>query len=444
MTITRVGVVGAGTMGAGIAQLSCLGGFDTFLHDPVPEALESAREKLEGGLAKGAERGRWTLEQAEAAGGRLTAAGELDDLAGCELVIEAAPESLELKRELFARLARVCGPGAILATNTSSLSVTAVAAAADHPERVCGMHFFNPPPLMRLVEVVAGDETSQDAVSAAMEVARAMGREPIRAADAIGFVANRLARPFTLEALRLLGDGFSTHDQIDRIARIGGGFRMGPFELMDLVGVDVNFEVAKSFWEQSFHEPRWRPHPIQARMVAAGRTGRKVGRGYYDYREGPHRPDDPPPPERPRTLHRNPEIERTVHWEAFPSLEECRLVEIAAPPDTPTDAASAAGRYFADMGKHVECVPGNAPGLVLGRILCQLVNEAYFATGQAVATEDDCDTAMRLGFNWPRGPFEWAQAIGPERVVRTLDSLHRELGEERYRVAPLMRRAAQG
>ena len=209
-------------------------------------------------------------------------------MAGCELVIEAAPEDLELKRELFGRLADVCGPKTILATNTSSLSVTAIAAGVERPERVCGMHFFNPPALMRLVEVVAGEHTSEETLAIAVEVARAMGREPVRAADAVGFVANRTARPFTLEALRLLGEGIATHDQIDRIVRIGGGFRMGPFELMDLVGVDVNFEVAKSFWEQGSHEPRWQPHPIQEQMVAAGASGSQGRARLLRLRPGPH------------------------------------------------------------------------------------------------------------------------------------------------------------
>ncbi len=316
---------------------------------------------------KGAERGRWTQAEAEAASARLRAAPRLEDLAGCELVIEAAPEDLELKRELFAQLAGVCGTEAILATNTSSLSVTAIAAGVERPERVCGMHFFNPPALMRLVEVVAGDETSEETLAIAGEVARAMGRQPIRAADAIGFVANRCARPFTLEALRLLGDRIATHDQIDRIVRIGGGFRMGPFELMDLVGVDVNFEVAKSFWEQSFHEPRWRPHPIQSRMVAAGRLGRKAGRGYYDYRDGAYRPDDPAPPDRDPGWTRNSEVEDSVRFAALPSLEEATLVELARRPATTPADAEAAETYFRSMGKHVEWVD-DAPGLVLGRI----------------------------------------------------------------------------
>jgi 3-hydroxybutyryl-CoA dehydrogenase len=439
--IKRVGVVGAGTMGAGIAQLSCLGRFETYLHDPVAGALDAGAANLRHALVKGADRGRWSAETAEAAAARLREAPRLEDLAGCELVIEAAPEDLELKRELFAQLADGCGEETILATNTSSLSVTAIASGVERPARVCGMHFFNPPVLMRLVELVAGDETSEETLAIAGEVARAMRREPIRAADAIGFVANRCARPFTLEALRLLGDRIATHDQIDRIVRIGGGFRMGPFELMDLVGVDVNFEVAKSFWEQSFHEPRWRPHPIQSRMVAAGRVGRKSGRGYYDYGDGPHRPDDPGPPDGDPGLGRQRDVEESVEFVALPSLEHATLVELAPRPSTTPEQAAAAEAYFRSMGKHVEWV-GGAPGLVLGRIVCQIVNEAHFAVGEGVATPEDVDTAMRLGFNHPRGPFEWAEAIGPARVVSVLDALRSELGEERYRVAPLLRRAA--
>src|SRR6476619_185322 len=229
-----------------------------------------------------------------------------------------------------------------------------------------------------------------------------MGRTPVRAADAIGFIANRCARPYSLEGLRLLGERVAEHETIDRICRLGGGFRMGPFELTDLVGIDVNFEVAKSFWEQSFHEPRWQPHPIQARMVAAGRLGRKSGRGYYDYGEGPHRPDDPPPPGRDPGWSRKPEVEESVHHVALPSLEEATLVELARRPAATAADGEAAEAYFRSMGKHVEWV-GETPGLVLGRIICQVINEAYFAVGEGVATPEDVDTAMRLGFNHPRG-----------------------------------------
>lgn len=463
MSVERIGAVGAGTMGAGIAQVAALGGFETRVFDAAPDALERGIQRIGQDLGRGAERGRWSAEEAEAARRRLNPAVSITDLSTCDLVIEAAPEDLELKRHLFAELAEVCGPETVLATNTSSIPVTAIAAGVERPERVIGMHFFNPPALMRLVEVVGGDESGDEALRVGEEVATAMGRTPIRAADSIGFVANRCARPFSLESLRLYGDGISEPAQIDRIVRIGGGYRMGPFELTDLVGVDVNFEVAKSFWEQSFHEPRWRPHPIQGRMVVAGRTGRKAGRGYYDYGGGPHRPDDPqlpeataeavdPSPDRvegedfvavnAEAREAPPTGEGEIAFVALPRLAEARAVELARGPATSAETLSAAGRYFASLGKHVECVLGYAPGLVLGRILAQLVNEAHFALGEGVASAEDIDTATRLGLNHPRGPFEWCDAIGAERVVAILDSLHRELGEERYRVAPALRRVA--
>ena len=401
MSVERIGVAGAGTMGAGIAQLAALGRYETRLHDPDGAALASGEGRLRAALVKGADRGRWPIEEAEAASARLIVARDLEGLADCDLVIEAAPEDLSLKKELFARLADACGPETILATNTSSLSVTAIASGVERPARICGMHFFNPPVVMPLVEVVAGEETAPEVADAVAEAAREMGRTPVRAADEIGFIANRCARPFSLEALRMLGDRMGTVEQIDAVARIGGGFRMGPFELMDLVGVDVNFEVAKSFWEQSFHEPRWQPHPIQARMVAAGRLGRKSGRGYYAYGVGPHRPEDPDHPEPPADV---------TAWRGHESIGLSAEVQTE----------------------------------ILSRIVCQLANEAYFALGRGIGTREDVDTAMRLGFNWPRGPLAWADAIGPGRVLAALDRLRSELGEERYRAAPLLRRLAAG
>jgi 3-hydroxybutyryl-CoA dehydrogenase len=403
VAIERIGVAGAGTMGAGIAQLACLGRHETFLHDPDPEALARGEQRLRAALAKGADRGRWAFEEAEAASARLIASPRLEDLGGCDLVIEAAPESLELKRELFARLASACGPEAILATNTSSLSITAIAAGVERPARLCGMHFFNPPAAMRLVEVVPGAETSGGVADAVAQAAERMGRTPVRAADEIGFIANRCVRPFSLEALRLLEDRVAGVEQIDAVLRIGGGFRMGPFELMDLVGVDVGFEVAKSFWEQSFHEPRWQPSPIQAKMVAAGLLGRKAGRGYYDYSAGPHRPQDP---------------------------------KADAPP--PANVGEWRGTDAVRLDPAVQAS-------ILERIVCQLVNEACFALGRGIGSAADIDTAMRLGFNWPRGPIAWGDAIGAERVLSVLDRLRSEIGEERYRAAPLLRRrAAEG
>ena len=402
MKIERIGVAGAGTMGAGIAQLAALGRFETLLHDPDGEALAEGEERLRAALVKGTDRNRWSSEEAEAASARLRAAPALEDLAGCEMVIEAVPEELELKREVFDRLAAICGPETILATNTSSLSVTAIAAPVERPGRVCGMHFFNPPALMRLVEVVAGEETSAPVADDVASVAERMGRTPVRAADEIGFIANRCVRPFSLEGLQILGGRIATAEQIDAVARIGGGFRMGPFELMDLVGIDVNFEIAKSFWERSFHETRWQPHPIQAKMVAAGRLGRKTGRGYYDYSGGPHRPEDPE--------QSDPPAANVTEWDGDGSID----------------------------------LPRQTQSEVLLRIVCQLVNEAHFALGQGIGSREDIDTAMRLGFNWPRGPLAWADAIGPDRVLAVLDGLRAELGEERYRAAPLLRRVAAG
>ncbi|HZA90813.1 MAG TPA: 3-hydroxyacyl-CoA dehydrogenase NAD-binding domain-containing protein [Solirubrobacterales bacterium] len=464
MSVERIGVAGAGTMGAGIAQVACLGGLDTHLHDPSPEAREAGERRLREALAKGAERGRWSEPDAKAAGERLHASPRLEDLAGCELVIEAAPEELELKRELFRRLAEVCGDRTILATNTSSLQVTAIGAAVPRPERIVGMHFFNPPALMRLVEIVAGEDSAEEALETATAVVRRMGREPVRAADGPGFLANRVARPFGLEALRLLGDGISTVDQIDRIVRLGGGFRMGPFELMDLVGVDVGFEVSKSFYEQSFYEPRWQPHPIQERMVQAGRHGRKVGRGYYEYGRDSYRPDDPEPPE-PQDEAGTPAdgavVERSefvaiplasgslasldmargsVGYYVLPPIAAAPLVELTRVPGTSDSAVDAAERFFRGLGKHVEWV-GDSPGLVLGRVVCQVINEAAFALQARVGSVRDIDTAMRLGFNYPRGPLEWAERIGLEHVLTVLDGLWTQRREERYRASPLLRDA---
>src|SRR3954468_10681767 len=298
-------------MGAGIAQLGVLAGLDTYLHDAFPEALERGGERVHRGLAKGVERGRWSEEQAAAAEARLVLAGALEELGECELVIEAAPERGDLKRELFERLSEVCGPETIIGTNTSSILVSSLASAAARPENVVGMHFFNPPPLMKLLEVIAATQTGSRAVEVARSVGEAMGKRVIVASDGPGFLVNRCGRPFGTEALRLLQEQVATHEQIDRVCRLGGGFpvgavglrglgagfRMGRLELMDLVGIDGGFEVAKSFDAQSFGEPRWKPNVLQARMVASGRLGRKTGAGWYEYGDGPHREEDAPPPE---------------------------------------------------------------------------------------------------------------------------------------------------
>jgi 3-hydroxybutyryl-CoA dehydrogenase len=390
MKVDRVGVVGAGTMGAGIAQIAALGGYETRLHDPMPAALEAANDRLHRALAKGATKGLWSEEDADAAGARVGAAVSLADLGECDLLVEAAPEDLGLKRDLFASLAEACGPRAILATNTSSLPVTAIAAQVPHRERVVGMHFFNPPALMKLVEVVATADSSTEALKATAEVGTRMGRTPIRAKDSPGFIANRLARPFTLESLRMLADGVADAETIDRVCRLGGGFRMGPFELIDLIGLDVNLSVARSFYAQGGEPERWRPSAIQEELVAEGRLGRKSGHGFYEYGEAGHRERDP-----------------DLGIEA-PTLDPDELAKI--------DRAAPA---------------------ILPRLLAQIANEAAFALEEEVGSPADMDTAMRLGFNWPRGPLELTELIGRERAAALLEELRAERGDA-YLPAPAL------
>jgi 3-hydroxybutyryl-CoA dehydrogenase len=390
VSVSRVGVVGAGTMGRGIAQIAALGGYETVLYDPLPGVAASSTEALKQALDKGAARGRWSEEDAVAAAQRVQPAEDVTQMAGAELAIEAAPERLELKREIFSQLAETLGPDATLASNTSSLRVTEIAEGVPHPERVVGMHFFNPPPLMKLVEIVAAEHSSEGALAAATEVGERMGRTPIRAKDSPGFVANRLARPFTLESLRILGDGVADAATIDRIVRLGGGFRMGPFELLDLIGLDVNLEIARSFFAQGGEVERWRPSPIQEQLVSEGKLGRKSGHGYHDYSEGPHREPDP-----------------DLGVEA-PTLDPEQLAKIDP-----------------------------AAEQVLTRLIAQIANEAAFAQEEQIASPEDMDTAMKLGFNWPVGPLGFAKMLGPRRATQLLERLRSEKGHS-YLPAPFL------
>jgi 3-hydroxybutyryl-CoA dehydrogenase len=430
-------------MGAGIAQLGCLAGMKTLLHDPVPEALKRGEESVRSGLEKGAARGRWSADDAAAAAERLHLATSLDELSPSELVIEAAPERSDLKRELFGRLSEICGPDTVLATNTSSIPVTSLASAAVRPENVVGMHFFNPPPLMRLLEVIAAAQSEQRALDVARATGELMGKRVILAKDGPGFLVNRCGRPYNGEALKLLQERIATPEQIDRICRLGGGYRMGPFELMDLVGIDVGFEVAKSFTELSFGEPRWKPSPLQAQKVAAGTLGRKTGSGWYEYGDGRHRPEDPefsptaPADEVAAELGVVSCASKSLGGRAehgFSALPDAKLVELTGRP------SEAVAKPFDEAGFAVEWV-ADAPGLVLGRIVCQLVNEAAFAIGEGVGSAEDIDAGMELGLNHPRGPIKWGEAIGLEQVLATIDGLWEERREERYRAAPLLRHA---
>jgi 3-hydroxybutyryl-CoA dehydrogenase len=506
LSVNLLGVVGAGTMGTGIAQTAIQSGLATVLVDAAPDALARADGAIDGALRKGVERERWTAADADTALARLTLADDTAALARADVVIEAVPERLELKREVLGAVAEACGPEAVLATNTSSLLVSAVAAGVPRPGRVIGMHFFNPVPSMRLVEVVPGADTDDHVVAAARALGARLGKRVVVAQDGIGFLVNRCGRPFIGEALRLLQEGVATVEQIDRICRMGGGFRMGPFELADLVGLDVNLEIAESFWRQSYGETRWKPSPIQARLVAAGRHGRKTHSGFYEYRDGPHRGPDPDarPPGggrgRVAMIHGSGAVADGLRTRAVRAgfvvagrrgdgggdaflevdadprrgaagrtprphlllcaatslgdagdkhaygfhlvgpVEESRLVETTTLPTTPRDVVTAGDSFFDALGLHVERV-GDAPGLVLGRIVAQLVNEAAFAIGERIASPADIDAGTTLGLNYPRGPVAWGHDAGLRHIKAILTGLYETLREERYRTAPMLRAA---
>lgn len=293
---STIGVIGAGTMGAGIAQVALERGYRARLYDVAEPGLEKARQAIAQGLARLVEKGRLAPAERDAALARLLPTTTLADLADADVVIEAVPEDLALKRDLFVRLEAVVAKTALLATNTSSLPVTAIAGPLARPERVVGLHFFNPAPLMALVEVIRGEATSDEAAAAARALAEALGKTPVLAADTPGFVVNRVARPFYGEALRLVGDHGADPLAVDRALTQVAGFKMGPFALMDLIGIDVNLAVTESVWRAFYEEPRFRPHPLQRRMVDAGRLGRKSGRGFYPYGGEPAvAPVGPPP-----------------------------------------------------------------------------------------------------------------------------------------------------
>jgi len=386
----KIGVVGAGAMGAGIAQLAATHGHTVVLEDTDSTAILRATNATMKNLERLVEKGRLTDEEANAIRGRIlltvgdpSDASSLDDFRDCAVVIEAVVENLDVKRALFNRLESVVAGDAVLATNTSSLSITAIASGCRHPERVVGIHFFNPPTVMPLVEIVPGLATSGRVTASARALVDSWGKTTVLASDTPGFIVNRVARPFYGEALRIFEEGIADMPTIDWAMREIGGFKMGPFELMDFIGNDVNLAVTRSVFEATYFDPRYKPAVTQQRLFEAGFFGRKSGRGYYDY--GP-----------------DAKMPEPVHDRA--------------------------------LGQRI-----------LDRILAMLISEAADAVLFQIASAGDVDIAMTKGVNYPKGLLAWADELGIATVLARLESLHAEYGEDRYRPSALLRRmAAQG
>jgi 3-hydroxybutyryl-CoA dehydrogenase len=385
--IRSVGVLGSGTMGAGIAQVAAEAELDVLLYDSVAGATKRAIARIGGFLDRKVEKAQLDAAGGEAAKARIGVAPSLDALVAVDVVIEAIPEDLELKRRTFAALDEAAESHVILATNTSSLSVAQIAAATTRPQRVAGMHFFNPVPLMKLVEVIAGPSTDPSVTDALAALATRLGKTPVIAADTPGFIVNRIQRALYLEAFRIFEAGEASVPEIDEAMR-SAGFRLGPFELADVVGTDVNLAAGEAIHDGFDRHPRFRPADVQRRVVAAGRLGRKTSAGYYDY---------------------GADGARVAPW---------------------SELAQADGHL--DPGKTIQ-----------DRVLATIVNEAASALADGVASSDDIDTAMKLATNWPEGPLAWGDRIGLESVVATLDELAVAQPDGRYDVTLLLRERAR-
>ncbi len=375
-----IAIVGAGTMGAGIAESAVSAGLSATMIDVQEEALIRGRETIESNLERRVKKGRIEETEKNAALGRLSTATTLEACAGAPVVVEAVIEDIGVKESVFSELDRFADEDAVLATNTSSLSVARIASATRSPERVVGMHFFNPVPVMRLVEVVTGPFSDSAVVRTAEEMSEQLGKTPIRVSDTPGFVVNRVARPFYLEALRMVETG-EDPTQVDAAIR-EAGFRMGPLQLADLIGMDVNLAVSESLFERYYYHPRFRPSHLQRSMVEAGLLGRKSGRGFYDYGDE--------------------------------EQGETDTNEVSGPSED-----------------------------VALRVISCIVNEAFLADSEGVATAEDIDRAMKFGANYPTGPFEWVEEVGAGPIVEKLDALRATYGDA-YVAAPLLRARLAG
>lgn len=375
-----VGVIGSGAMGSGIAQVAAVAGHQVILYDTNSAALDKAKTSLTNALRKLEEKGK--LSSASEVMDRFTFANNLNACAGCGLVIEAIVERLDVKKSVFTELEKIVSADCILATNTSSLSVTSIASACTNSQRVLGLHFFNPAPLMALVEVIPAIQTNPELIASCRELMKTWGKTPVVAKDTPGFIVNRVARPFYGEALRIYEEGIADMATIDWALTDLGGFRMGPFTLMDYIGHDVNYVVTETVFTSFFYDPRYKPSFAQKRLLEAGWLGRKSGRGFYDYSEGAAMPE---------------------------------------PDKNPTLGVA-----------------------IVERVLAMLINEAVEALHLKIASAEDLDLAMTKGVNYPKGLLAWCEELGVGKVLATLDKLYDEYHEDRYRASVLLRKTAAG
>ncbi|MGW7423342.1 3-hydroxyacyl-CoA dehydrogenase [Streptomyces sp. NPDC054813] len=475
-----VGVAGAGTMGQGIAQVALVAGHPVRLYDAVPGRAGDAAAAIGARLDRLVEKGRMTAGDRDAARARLLPAEELTEFADCTLVVEAVQERLEAKQELFRALEDIVDGDCLLATNTSSLSVTAIGGALRSAARLVGLHFFNPAPLLPLVEVVSGFATDVTSATRAYETARAWGKTPVACADTPGFIVNRIARPFYAEAFAVYEAQAADPATIDAVLRETGGFRMGAFELTDLIGQDVNESVTHSVWQAFFQDVRFTPSLAQRRLVESGHLGRKTGHGWYDYADDAERPEPhtAEPADRPPYVvaegnlgpaaellamireagiqvreededhgtrlvlpsggqlvladgQTSVEFRDVVYFDLALDYRRATRIALSSGHDTHPQTLGEAVGLFQALGKQVSVI-GDVPGMIVARTVARIVDLAHDAVAKGVATEEDIDTAMRLGVNYPLGPFEWSRRLGRDFAYDLLDDLHLRDPSGRY------------
>lgn len=489
-----VGVLGAGAMGRGIVQVAAAGGMRVRLYDVNQDAVADAREFVAGMFKRAAEKGRMSDAEAAQATARIEPLTGMEGFAGCDVVIEAVVENLEVKHKVFAALEDIVAEDAILASNTSSLSVTTIASRCRNPERVVGFHFFNPVPLMPLVEVIAGVLTQDRVCDTMMTIGRRMTREPVRVKDAPGFLVNQVGRGFNVEAAHMVQEGVADTVSIDRIMRDAAGFRMGPFELMDLTGLDVTHPATALIYEQTFHEPRFRPAMMMAARAAAGQLGRKTGAGFYVYEDGKMRaPEEVPPPAfdgrpawvsaaeadgRAAVIEALKEAGATIDDGATPGPDSLILVTPIGDDATTcavdqgldarrtvavdtligferrrtlmttpiTDPAYRDAAHGVLGGGEVKAtVVRDGPGFVAQRIVSTICNIGCSVAQMGIASPEDIDKAVTLGLNFPYGPLTFGDRVGADKILRILEAIHGLTRDPRYRPNPwLIRRAKLG